>query len=50
MFKRRDADHMFVALDIESASIVSELDLAALNKDNYGELMRLYPEVGERKG
>ena len=50
MFKRRDDDHKFVALDVESASNVSEPDLAALNPDTYAELMRLYPDVGEQEG
>jgi inorganic pyrophosphatase len=50
MFKRRDLDHKFVALDAEMAMSVTEADLGALDPESYAELMRLYPEVGEQEG
>ena len=50
MFKRRDGDHKFVAVDNEVASAMPNQDLAALDPKVYQELMRLYPDVSEAEG
>lgn len=50
VFYRRDGDHKFVALDTQLRSTVVQADLTALDKAIYDELMRLYPQVGEKEG
>ena len=50
MFRRRDNDHKFVAVDTAIAPNMKEPDLAALDLVTYSELMRLYPDIGDQEG
>lgn len=50
MFYRGDGDHKFVAIDSQLIGTVTRPDLATLDQTSYGELMALYPHVGEKEG
>ena len=50
IFIRQDNDHKFVAVDDEIRNNMATANLASLRKDQYDELLRLYPRIGEGEG
>jgi inorganic pyrophosphatase len=50
MFKRHDGDHKFVAVDDEICARLPSLDLTALEKRVFEELLCLYPQIGPDEG
>ena len=50
MFLRRDGDHKFVAMDEEYSRKTGKAAIQELGREEYEELLRLYPEVKEGEG
>ena len=50
VFLRQDNDHKFVAVDDGIRQGMKTADLAFLHEVYYGELLQLYPRIGEGEG
>jgi len=50
MFKRRDGDHKFVAVDDQIRAEIPRADLNALKKPAFEDLLCLYPLIGQDEG
>jgi inorganic pyrophosphatase len=50
VFVRQDGDYKFVAIDVELRDKVSTVDIFALDKVTYENLIAVYPRVSEGEG